>query len=160
MKVNLKNNYLLTACVLLLAVVCWMSIDAPVHFESERTQRETAVKERLVAIRQAEERYRARHGVYTADFATLVSSRLLADSVQYVPFADGHRFSLTATTTIGKSGQQIPLMECGATYDDYLSGLDRHAVAALTEEAHEAGRYPGLKIGDLSEANGNQGNWE
>ncbi len=160
MKVNLKNNYLLAACVLLLAIMCWLSVGTPVRFGREQTRREAAVKERLAAIRQAEERYRARHGAYTADFAALVADGQLADGQQYVPCSEGRRFTLAATTIIGKSGQQIPLMECGATYDDYLHGLDKHTVATLTEEAHEAGRYPGLKIGSLSEPNGNRGNWE
>lgn len=160
MKVNLKNNYLLAMCVLLLAVVCWMSVNAPIRFEKEQEKRETAIKERLMAIRKAEELYRKQHGAYTGDWATLIQSKLLADSLQYVPYTDKHRFSLSATTIIGKSGQQIPLMECGATYDIYLQGLDKHAISSLVEEANEAGRYPGLKIGDISELNGKHGNWE
>ena len=160
MKVNLKNNYLLAACVVVLIVACWLSVNAPIRFEKEQVRRETAVKERLATIRKAEERYRLRHGAYTGDFATLVGSGFLADSLQYVPYTDKQRFSLAATTIIGKSGQQIPLMECGATYDAFLQGLDKHAVASLMEEANAAGRYPGLKIGDISEPNGNHGNWE
>ncbi len=160
MKVNFKNNYLLSACVLVLALVCWLSVNAPMRFDREQGQRETAVKERLMAIRKAEEQYRKQHGAYTGDWQTLIRSGLLADSLQYVPFSDKRRFSLAATTTIGKSGRQIPLMECGATYDVYLQGLDKHTVSTLMEDANEAGRYPGLKIGDISEPNGNHGNWE
>ena len=51
-------------------------------------------------------------------------------------------------------------MECGTTYDVFLQGLDKHVVASLMEDANAAGRYPGLKIGDISEPNGNHGNWE
>ncbi len=160
MKVNFKNNYLLAACVLVLLLVCWMSVSAPIRFEREQGQRETAVKERLMAIRKAEEQYRKRHGTYTGDWQTLIRNGFLADSLQYVPYTDKHRFSLAATTTIGKSGRQIPLMECGVTYDVYLQGLDQHTVSSLTADANEAGRYPGLKIGDISEPNGNRGNWE
>ncbi len=160
MKVNFKNNYLLAACVLALLLVCWTSVNAPIRFEREQAQRETAVKERLLAIRNAEEQYRKLHGTYTGDWQTLIRSGLLADSLQYVPCSDKRRFSLVATTIIGKSGRQTPLMECGATYDVYLQGLDPHAVASLMESANEAGRYPGLKIGDISEPNGNHGNWE
>lgn len=160
MKVGFKNNYLLAACVLMLLVICWMSVDAPIRFEKQQEQRETAVKQCLTAIRKAEEQYRKRHGTYTADFATLIGDGLLADSMQYVPYTDKRRFTLAATTIIGKNGQQMPLMECGSTYDTYLDGLDKHAIASLMDEANEAGRYPGLKIGDVSQPNENQGNWE
>ena len=51
-------------------------------------------------------------------------------------------------------------MECYAGYDDYLSGLDAGSIANLTEEANNAGRYPGLKIGDITTPNDNAGNWE
>ncbi len=160
MKADSKNNCLLAACVVVLLVISWMSVNAPIRFGKQQEQREAAVKERLMAIRKAEEQYCRRHGTYTADFAKLVGSGLLADSMQYVPHTDKRRFTLAATTVTGKNGRPTPLMECGATYDTYLNGLDKHTVASLIGEANEAGRYPGLKIGDISQPNGNQGNWE
>jgi hypothetical protein len=51
-------------------------------------------------------------------------------------------------------------MECGARYDEYLQGLDADEVSNLTDEAMGAGRFPGLKIGDLETPNNNAGNWE
>jgi hypothetical protein len=54
----------------------------------------------------------------------------------------------------------VPLMECGAQYQQYLNGLDRNAVANLIETANKAGDYPGLRIGRLDQANGNAGSWE
>ena len=59
-----------------------------------------------------------------------------------------------------KSGKQIPLMECAAEYTSYLNGLDQRSVDALVQEAIAAGRYPGLKIGDVTTTNNNAGNWE
>lgn len=143
-----------------LAVVCGLSIYAPIRFDRQRAAREQTVKERLVKIRYAEERYRKAHGTYTDDFGVLVSSGLLADSLQFIPFTDGKRFDLTVTMQIAKSGRQLPLMECGATYDYYLRGLDANSISNLTEEAYSTGRYPGLKIGDITMPNDNAGNWE
>ena len=54
----------------------------------------------------------------------------------------------------------MPLMECGAQYQQYLNGLDENSIANLVEAANEAGLYPGLKIGDLITPNNNAGNWE
>ena len=84
----------------------------------------------------------------------------MADSLQYIPYSDGERFSLSATTVITKSGQQMPLMECGAQYQQYLNGLDENSIPNRVEAAYEAGLYPGLKIADLITPNNNAGNWE
>jgi hypothetical protein len=160
MKLRLTNHYLLTCGALIVAVLCVLSVSSPVRFQHEQAKRETAVKGRLLKIRIAEEHYRQAHGVYTADFSKLTHSHLLADSLQYIPFASGKRFDLAASTIIGKSGRQIPVMECGASYDAYLDGLDQNTVANLIKEANVSGRYPGLKIGDITEPNNNAGNWE
>lgn len=157
----LKNqNIILGFCVLVLVVLCWLSVERPMRFEREQTEREKAVKARLLHIRTAEERYRARKGVYTGDWATLIRAKLLADSLQYVPFSGKERFHLEASFVMGKSGRQVPVMQCGATYDQYLKGLDENAVANLTEKANMSGRFPGLMIGDITQPNENAGNWE
>lgn len=155
-----KNNCLLAGGALLLAVLCFLSVYAPMRFEREQAVRETDVKRRLVAIRQAEERYKAVHAVYTGSLDTLVAARLLADSMRLIPHAGGKAFALEATTITGKSGKAIPLMECRAAYDDYLHDLDAASVAALAQRANAAGRFAGLKVGDLTEPNDNAGNWE
>lgn len=157
----LKNqNIILGFCVLVLVVLCWLSVERPMRFEREQAEREKAVKARLLHIRTAEERYRARKGVYTGDWATLIRAKLLADSLQYVPFSGKERFHLEASFVMGKSGRQIPVMQCDATYDQYLKGLDENAVANLTEKANMGGRFPGLMIGDITQPNENAGNWE
>jgi len=157
---KINSNHILSILALLLLAVCVMSVYSPIRFDREQEVRERAVKQRLLQIRSAEERYRDRHGVYAADFKTLVSCGLLADSLQFIPFAEGRRFELTTTTITGRSGRHVPLMECGAKFNDYLLGLDENQIANLIEQAGNAGRYPGLKIGDLSTPNDNAGNWE
>lgn len=157
-KVN--NNTILAVIAAALCAVCFMSIYTPVRFDSQQEVRGRAVKERLVKIRHAEEMYRRQHGVYAGDFATLISGGYLSDSLQYIPYSDKRRFDLAATTAIGKSGRQTPLMECGAKYNEYLGGLDENSIANLIEQANNEGRYPGLKIGDLLTPNDNMGNWE
>ena len=51
-------------------------------------------------------------------------------------------------------------MECRAYYDDYLQDQDKGDVDDLKNEATNAGRFPGLKFGDLTLAGNNAGNWE
>ncbi len=160
MKIKVNNTTALSACVLILSLLCLLSVGTPIRFDKQRAKREAIVKHRLLKIRAAEEAYRARHGAYAGTFDALVNSKLLADSLVHIPFSGKKQFRLQATTIIGKNGKQIPAMECGAEYADYLNGLDESSVSVLTEEAAMAGRYPGLKIGDLETPNNNAGNWE
>ena len=155
-----KKNFILTLCVLALALLCFFSVYSPMRFEEEQGKRELAVKERLIKIRQAEEQYRKTTGNYCGDFATLVKEGYLADSLTFIPYAEDERFELSATVQVEKSGRQVPLMECGAQYQQYLNGLDENSIANLIETANQAGRYPGLRIGGLEEPNNNAGNWE
>ena len=159
MRRKINNNYILGACAAMLLVLCLLSIRQPMRFQSEQAKREKVVKDRLSLIRAAEEKYKQKHGVYTGDFTTLVKGKYLADSLQYIPFSDGKRFSLSATTIVGKSGKQIPLMECAAPFGDYLNGLDEDAIQEIIDNANYAGNYPGLKIGDITTDNDNAGNW-
>ena len=121
MKLAKHHNLWLALCVLVLAVMCYMSISAPIKFK-----------------------------VYTGDFNVLIKGGYLADSLQYIPFSDGKRFDLAATVQVSKSGRQLPLAECGATYDTYLNGLDENSIANLIEKANERGRYAGIRMGDIA----------
>lgn len=159
MKRKININYILGACVIVLLVLCTLSISQPLRFLSAKQEREKAVKETLMKIRTAEERYKARHGGYSGDFQTLIKGKYLQESLQYIPYSDGKKFTLSATTIVSKSGKQIPLMECGASYEDFLNGLDENAVQELIDNAMISGAYPGLKIGDITRDNNNAGNW-
>lgn len=160
MKKKIKTSYILGACVFIMALLCFLSIDSPIRFNDERTERENAVKAQLIKIRTAEKKYRAKNGVYTDNFDVLTKAGLLSDSARYIPYSDNKTFVLQVTAMTGKMGNQIPLMECSAGYKDYLDGLDKNSVNDLINEAHESGQFPGLKIGDLESPNNNAGNWE
>lgn len=159
MRKKISNNSILAACVLTLLMLCLLSVWQPIHFQKEKETRETVVKQRLIKIRTAEENYKKRHGTYTGDFATLVRGRWLDPEMQYIPFSDKKKFSLSATTFVAKNGKQIPLMECSTTYEEYLNGLNEEAIQEETNKALMAGLFSGLKIGDITTNNDNAGNW-
>lgn len=146
MKIKADNTQLLGVCAIVLAMLCFLSVGAPMNFERQRENREAVVKQRLQKIGAAEAKYLARHGVYAGSFGQLAKDGLLPDSLSYIPFAGKQRFSLQATVKESKGGSMVPSMECGAEYAQYLKGLDESSVANLTDEANGAGRYPGLKI--------------
>lgn len=155
-----KINIVLTMCVAALLVACIMSISSPMRFEKRVAERERVVKARLIQIRHAAEQFRKDHGQYAPDFQTLVSNGYMADSLQYIPFTDARRFTLVTDIIPMPSGRKVPVMECGATYADYLKGLDRGEIRQLIENAENNGDYPGLRFGDIEDDTGNKGNWE
>lgn len=155
-----KINILLSIVVCVLLVLCVMSVYSPIRFEKQCAQREASVKQRLMTIRAAAERYRHDHNAYTGQLRTLIDSGYMADSTQYIPYSGGRRFHLEASAVTTKSGRTVPVMEYSATYDEYLRGLDANSVHNMTADADASGRFPGLKIGDLSTPNDNSGNWE
>ena len=73
MKLNLHNNVLLAACVIVLAVLCFMSVDRPLSFSNEQKQREKVVERQMDKIVKAEQQYRRRKGVYTRSFDVLTA---------------------------------------------------------------------------------------
>lgn len=154
------NNYILAAFAAILVFVCIRSIYAPMHFDGEREAREWEVKLRLTAIRRAQEANRRLTGTYSGSFEELTTRGLLADSQKFIPYSGGMVFHLRTATLTMASGREVPVMECSTTFDEYLKGLDEASIAELTEEAGNAGMFPGLKIGDIEKNNDNAGNWE
>ncbi|MCF0197858.1 MAG: hypothetical protein HUK02_00845 [Bacteroidaceae bacterium] len=92
------------------------------------------------------------------------------EALRYIPGSDEgdvkekQQFELLAVMIKTKSEAIIPVMECGATYSQYMVGdskLWKRECANKTELANSQGAYDGLKIGDASlNWNNNAGNWE
>lgn len=154
------NNYILAAFAAILVFVCIRSIYAPVLFDGERESREREVRMRLAAIRRAQEANLRLTGTYSGSLDELTARGLLAAPQKFIPHSGGEEFHLRTATLTTASGREVPVMECSATFDEYLRGLDEASIAELTEEAGNAGRFPGLKIGDIEKDNENAGNWE
>lgn len=66
-------NTVLAVCVVLLAVICWRSIQDNINFDEDVAYRETQVKARLLQIKAAEEAYKQQdvEGAYCADWDVL-----------------------------------------------------------------------------------------
>lgn len=81
------------------------------------------------------------------------------DSLNFIPFSGGRRVQMEAVIKV-VSGVNVPLFEATMPYDDLLKGLNRQLVVNLKAEKEDMGRYPGLKVGSVSQPNNNAGNWE
>lgn len=88
----------------------------------------------------------------------------VADSMRYIPFAEGDTFELIACPSTTRSGTIIQVMECSAPDSSFLKGMGKQGKRVINNRAEEAdakGAYPGLKIGDIGgNWNNNAGNWE
>ena len=96
---------------------------------------------------------------------SLYSGReFVADSLRYIPFAEGDTFEIIACPNTTRSGTIIQVMECNAPDSSFLKGLGREGKRRIynrAEEANAKGAYAGLKIGDAGNNwNNNAGNWE
>lgn len=86
------------------------------------------------------------------------------DDLRYVPFTKRkHQFKMGASSIITDSGVEVPIFEARISNMEIFEDLRGQYNEQLLEENGERQRlnkYPGLKVGDLKEANNNVGNWE
>ena len=90
---------------------------------------------------------------------TLFGANYNVDDLKMVPGTNIQFDMDTATLTSG-SGYTIKVFEAGVKYDDYLGDLDKQLVVNLKDKAEKLSKYPGLRVGSLTEINNNAGNWE
>ena len=98
----------------------------------------------------------ALENVFSADFPI--------DEIRYVPFTQRkHQFKMGTNTIYTESGLEVPVFEARISNMIIFEDLRDQYEEQLLEENGERKRlnkYPGLKVGDLNEANNNVGNWE
>lgn len=86
------------------------------------------------------------------------------DDLRYVPFTKRkHQFKMGASTIYTDSGIEVPIFEARVSNMVIFEDIRGEYNDQLLEENGERKRlnkYPGLKVGDLKEANNNIGNWE
>ena len=81
--------------------------------------------------------------------------------LQYIPVPDTTaKFQLGSNIVTTGSGIKVPVFEAKAHNNIVLRGLDRQYVINLNEQNRLNEKYPGLKVGSLTETINNAGNWE
>jgi len=84
----------------------------------------------------------------------------IADSLRYVPFTDKAEFELGTNVLSTASGVDVEVFEAKVPYEVFLQGLEKQEIINLREVDVKLDRFPGLRVGSLTEANNNAGNWE
>ncbi len=97
----------------------------------------------------------------TAVKDTLFRSRAGFDveKLRYIPFSEGDTVQMTSIVK-QVSGVDVPLFEAKMHYKALLKGMDHQQIVNLVAEREDTGRYPGLMVGSIENANNNAGNWE
>ncbi len=78
--------------------------------------------------------------------------------IYLIPFSNNKKFELRAGV-IEKGGVKVNVFEAKAPYEAFLYGMDEQAVRNLIQSKKDIDRYPGLKVGSMTEAS-TDGNWE
>jgi hypothetical protein len=81
------------------------------------------------------------------------------DSLRYIPFTDGKVFNMEADEFTTSSNLNVKVVQVSVLYEDLLNGLDPQLVVNYTYEREKIVKFPGLKIGSLTEGT-LTGNWE
>lgn len=84
------------------------------------------------------------------------------DQLKYVPIPKKHfeneMFELDAGA-IERGGLPVDVFECKVPYTVMLKGMDKQAIINLNKRVTEMNKYPGLKVGSMTEAS-TEGNWK
>jgi hypothetical protein len=94
--------------------------------------------------------------------SSLIRPGFNIDSICYIPFAENpsDTFRLEVGSVTTQSGYEMSLFQAQADYKTYLWDLDQQEVANKIDDKKQQEKYPGLQVGDATEANNNAGNWE
>jgi len=90
---------------------------------------------------------------------SLFGKKFIIDSIRYVPFTKGAQFQL-GTSYLETGKVKVNVFEASVENDVLLKDMDRQLVINLNDERKKMTGFPGLRVGSLTEANNNAGNWE
>lgn len=89
-----------------------------------------------------------------------LSESFMVDSLKFIPFSGGQVYKLDAGELMTASKVKVQVFEANATNKQILLGMDRQLIINLNEDQETRTGFPGLRVGSMSEANNNAGNWE
>ena len=96
-------------------------------------------------------------------FDSLFSKSYNVDKIRYIPYTRDETFFLGTNVITTGSGVQVAVFEARAHNNQILGELKdkfKQEIINLNEKRRLDGKYPGLKVGSLTETNNSAGNWE
>ena len=74
-------------------------------------------------------------------------------NLRYVPYPKDKKYEFNLQAgQIDKGGYMVPVFECKVELTDLMSDLDHQLVVNKLASLDEAHRYPGWKVGDMTQA--------
>lgn len=101
-----------------------------------------------------------RDTTYVSALSVIFDEAYPIDELGTVPYSNGAQFEMGAGIVHTGSGVPIMVFEAKVPYDVYMYGLDEQEIMNMKAKAFKFEKYAGLKVGSLTEANNNAGNWE
>lgn len=97
---------------------------------------------------------------YVAIADSLYSKRpnFKIEDLPLIPFTEGRKFEIK-TDKVDKGGVLVSVLEILVPYEYYMYDLDKQDVLNLSDLQKKMNRFPGIKMGSLTEAS-LDGNWE
>jgi hypothetical protein len=80
------------------------------------------------------------------------------NQLSIIPFSGGELFEMNADT-IERGGVDVHVFLAQAPYTAYLKGMDKQTIINIIAKREDIDKYPGLKVGSLTEPS-TDGNWE
>ncbi|MFA6932914.1 MAG: hypothetical protein WCQ30_04715, partial [Bacteroidales bacterium] len=88
----------------------------------------------------------------------LITDKKDIKNLKFIPYSDGKIFELKADV-IDRGGIMVPTFEATAEIMTYTKGMDEQDVINRKAEIIAKDRYPGWKVGDVTQPI-TDGNWE
>lgn len=82
------------------------------------------------------------------------------EQMRYIPYADTNQIVMAAGEIETGSKVKVKVFEAYALYEILLNGMDNQLVINHIDERYQITNFKGLKVGSLTEATNNAGNWE
>ncbi len=98
--------------------------------------------------------------VYKPVLDSLFSKNYPVEELGKIPYTDNSDFIMAAGEVETGSQVQVKVFEAYALYDTLFHGMDRQEVINYKDERYKIIEFDGVKVGSLTEATNNAGNWE
>lgn len=82
------------------------------------------------------------------------------EEIRTIPFTNGQEFELGAGVVETASKVKVQVFECYTSYVDIFKDLDEQMLSNYIDRKTKYGGFAGIKVGSLTEATNNAGNWE
>lgn len=124
----------------------------------------------LTAMGSADDSLAVAQGLYSvSEFKmavkdTIYSGRGMTErdirEIRIIPYSGGKQFIMGAGELETESRVIVQVFEAKAPFKDFLEDMDKQMLINLIDETKMLNRYPGVKVGSLTEATNDAGNWE